>query len=46
MLEMLIDQGGASDAALRERTEVTIKQKWDDLRTLCETPAKTSWKGE
>lgn len=46
MLEMLIDQGGASDAALRERTEVTIKQKWDDLRTLCETPAKTLWKGE
>lgn len=46
MLEMLVDHGGASDPALRTRTEATIKQKWDDLRTLCETPAKTSWKGE
>lgn len=46
MLEMLVDHGGASDPALRMRTEATIKQKWEDLRTLCETPAKTSWKGE
>lgn len=46
MLEMLVDHGGASDPALRARTETAIKQKWDDLRTLCETPAKTSWKGE
>jgi hypothetical protein len=46
MLEMLVDHGGASDPALRSRTEATIKQKWEDLRTLCETPAKTSWKGE
>ena len=46
MLEMLVDQGGASDPALRDRTEATIRQKWTDLRTLCETPAKTTWKGE
>lgn len=46
MLEMLVDSGGASDPTLRERTEATIRQKWEDLRTLCETPAKTSWKGE
>jgi len=46
MLEMLIDSGGATDLTLRERTETTIRQKWADLRTLCETPAKISWKGE
>lgn len=46
MLEMLVDHGGASDATLRDRTEATIKQKWEDLRTLCETPAKTVWKAE
>lgn len=46
MLEMLVDHGGASDPILRDRTEATIRQKWDDLRTLCETPAKTTWKGE
>lgn len=46
MLEMLVDSGGASDPALRVRTETTIRQKWEDLRKLCETPAKTQWKGE
>ncbi len=40
MLEVLLGGGGTADAELRARSEVTLKQKWDALRTLCETPSK------
>lgn len=44
MLEALLGEGRTADAELRARSEATLKQKWDDLRTLCETPSKIVYK--
>jgi hypothetical protein len=46
VLELLLSESKTSDAALRERSETMLKQKWDDLRALCETPAKIVLKSD
>lgn len=46
MLEVLLGDGKSTDAELRARTEATIRQKLQDLRTMCETPAKITFRSD
>jgi hypothetical protein len=46
MLELLLGNVKTGDAELRERSESTLKRKWEDLRALCETPAKIVYESD
>jgi hypothetical protein len=46
MIEALLGGGTTATAELRERSEATLKQKWDEIRTLCETPSKIVLKAD
>ncbi len=40
MLMTFLAQGIGGDQSLRERSESTLRQRWDELKTYCETPIK------
>lgn len=46
LLDKLMGGSKTTDEALKERSESTLRQKWAELRELCERPVKIRWEGE
>ena len=44
MLMTFLAQGIGGDQSLKERSEATLAQRWDELRTYCENPVKIWWR--
>lgn len=46
MLDVLLNNSKSTTQELRDRSETTLRQKWEELRTFCEAPSKIVWQND